>query len=174
MDASILSGVASPSLVAEMDRTLAVSDVPMLLRVGGIEKQADDGCDGVETCQAWAELREWVEHLVDRFALDTRVIPPCWYRHNTLVEALSALHDLERICIAANASPTGALDWFRGLREIENRITGASARTQGSLNEHRPDPVRAWTPDQAPWQEFVEDDVAGREQRVIDEALAGG
>jgi hypothetical protein len=43
-----------------------------------------------EARQSWAELRDWVEHLVDRFALETRVVPPCWYRHNTLVESLSA------------------------------------------------------------------------------------
>jgi hypothetical protein len=41
----------------------------------------------------WADLRDWVDHLVDRFGLETRVIPPCWYRHNTVVEALSALRD---------------------------------------------------------------------------------
>ena len=48
--------------------------------------------------QAWADLRDWVEHLVDRFGLETRAVPPCWYRHNTLVEALAALRDHERIC----------------------------------------------------------------------------
>jgi len=125
-----------------------------------------------EAGPAWAELRDWVEHLVDRFALETRVVPPCWYRHNTLVEALSALRDHERICFAPNASPAGAVDWFRALREIENRMSQACARTQCSINEHRPDPPRAWTTDQAPWQAFVEADLAGREQRVIDESLA--
>src|SRR5674476_1230046 len=47
-----------------------------------------------EARQSWAQLRVWVEDLVDRFALETRVVPPCWYRHNTLVESLSALLDL--------------------------------------------------------------------------------
>src|ERR1019366_2236542 len=92
-----------------------------------------------EAPQAWDDLREWVEHLVDRFGLDIRVVPPCWYRHNTLVEALSALRDHERICFAPSASPTAALDWFRALREIEHRLTQACARTQCSVNEHRPD-----------------------------------
>jgi len=44
-----------------------------------------------EARPAWASLSDWVERLVDRFALETRVVPPCWYRHNTLVESLSAL-----------------------------------------------------------------------------------
>jgi len=54
--------------------------------------------------QAWTDLRDWVEHLVDRFGLETRAIPPCWYQHNTVVEALSALRDHERISFAPSAS----------------------------------------------------------------------
>ena len=129
-----------------------------------------------EARQAWADLRDWVESLVDRFGLEARVDPPCWYRHNTLVEALSALRDHERICFAPSASPTAAVDWFRGLREIEHRLTEACARTQCSVNEHRPDPPRSWRTDQAQWQTFVETDVRDRdrEQRVLDEDLAGG
>lgn len=125
-----------------------------------------------EARPAWAELRDWVEHLLDRFALETRVVPPCWYRHNTLVESLSALRDHERICFAPSASPSGAIDWLRALREVENRMSEACARTQCSVNEHRPDPARPWSTDQAPWQAFVEADAADREQRVIDESLA--
>ncbi|MHB8185704.1 MAG: hypothetical protein ACYDDU_06370 [Dermatophilaceae bacterium] len=124
--------------------------------------------------QAWADLRDWVERLVDRFGLETRIVPPCWYRHNTLVEALTALRDHERICFAPNASPTGAVDWFRALREIEHRLTEACARTQCSVNEHRPDPLRTWLTDQDQWRTFVEADVHDREQQVIGEDLIGG
>ena len=126
-----------------------------------------------EARPAWASLRDWVEHLVDRFALETRVVPPCWYRHNTLVESLSALRDHERICFAPNASPSGAVDWFRGLREIEHQMNQACARTQWSVNDHRDDPPRSWMTDQAPWQSVVEADVNDREQRLIDESLVG-
>jgi hypothetical protein len=125
-----------------------------------------------EARPAWAELRDWVEDLVDRFALETRVVPPCWYRHNTLVESLSALRDHERICFAPSASPAGAVDWFLALREVEQRMIHACARTQCSVNEHRPDSARPWSTGQGPWQAFVEADAADREQRVIDESLA--
>src|SRR5674476_1230047 len=77
-----------------------------------------------EARQSWAQLRVWVEDLVDRFALETRVVPPCWYRHNTLVESLSALRDHERICFAPNASPSGAIDWLRAVGEVEQRGQG--------------------------------------------------
>ena len=120
-----------------------------------------------EARQAWADLREWVERLVDRFGLETRVVPPCWYRHNTLVEPLSALRDHERISFAPNASPTAAVDWFRALREIEHRLSESCARTQCSVNEHRPDPLRNWSTDEAGWRTFVEADIHDRRQQII-------
>ena len=120
-----------------------------------------------EAQPAWAELRDWVEHLVDRFALETRVIPPCWYRHNTLVESLSALRDHERLCFA----PSGAVYWFRALREVEQRMSQAC--TDPVLNQRTPPrPDRTWTTDQAVWQTFLDEDVEGRELRIIDEGLA--
>ncbi len=40
----------------------------------------------------WAELREFVDWLNSRYALDSeRQIPPCWYRHPVAVEELTAL-----------------------------------------------------------------------------------
>ncbi len=127
-----------------------------------------------EARQAWEVLRGWVEALVDRFGLETRVVPPCWYRHSALVEGLSALRDHERISFSPNASPTAAVDWFRALREIEHRLSEVCARTQCSVNEHRPDPLRSWFIDQDQWQSFVQTDVSDREQQVIDEGLLGG
>jgi hypothetical protein len=117
--------------------------------------------------QAWADLRDWVEHLVDRFGLETRTVPPCWYQHNTVVEALSALRDHERISFAPSASPSAAVDWFRALREIEHRLNEAGARTSCSVNEHRPDPPRTWATDLAQWTTFVEADACDREQQII-------
>lgn len=125
-----------------------------------------------EAGQAWVDLRGWVEALVDRFGLEPRVVPPCWFRHNALVEALSALRDHERISFAPNASPTAAVDWFRGLREIQHHLSQVCARTQCSVNEHRPDPPRSWLTDQDQWQTFVQADIHGREQQVIDQDFA--
>jgi hypothetical protein len=123
--------------------------------------------------QAWADLRDWVEHLVDRFGLETRAVPPCWYRHNTIVEALSALRDHERISFAPSASPTAAVDWFRALREIEHRLSEAGARTQCSVNEHRADPPRTWQTNQTQWRTFIEDDIRDRDRHIIHEDIVG-
>jgi len=127
-----------------------------------------------EARQAWVDLRGWVEALVDRFGLETRIVPPCWYRHNALVEGLSALRDHERVSFAPNASPTAAVEWFRAVREIEHRLTEVCARTQCSVNEHRPDSPRNWLTGQGQWQSFVQTDVSDREQQVVDEGLLDG
>src|SRR5665811_1907253 len=95
-------------------------------------------------------------------------------RDSALVEGLSALRDHERISFAPNASSTAAVDWFRALREIEHRLSEVCARTQCSVNEHRPDPPRSWLTDQDQWLTFVDANVNDREQQVIDEGLVGG
>lgn len=96
------------------------------------------------------QLRRWVEQLVIRFHIDARVIPPCWARHNGMVEALTALRDLERDCYSHKAPPASAVDWFRGYREIESRLIDLAALTNCTAREHR-DPPPGWsTPQQDP------------------------
>jgi hypothetical protein len=41
--------------------------------------------------EAWTALIEWVDELVERYALD-ETIPACWYAHGAMVEELHALH----------------------------------------------------------------------------------
>ena len=122
--------------------------------------------------QAWAGLRAWVEQLVDRYGLDARTVPPCWYRHNGHVEALVALRDAERACYGPGAPPTGGMDWFRALYEIEHRLLEWSARTQCSVHEHRPDPPPGWHTDEVDWDGFVAADVHARELRCAAEEHA--
>ncbi len=99
---------------------------------------------GDEAAHAFADLRGWVEQLVNRFAIEVRVIPPCWHQHNGMVEALSALRDHERACFADTASPTAAVDWFRALRDIEARLIELASKTQCSAHEHRSEVSRSW------------------------------
>ena len=125
-----------------------------------------------DAAAAWADLRAWVEALVHRYALDARVVPPCWFRHNGPVEALVALRDAERACFGPSAPPTGGMDWFRALWEIEHRLVEWSARTQCSTNDHRLDPSPTWHLDQEAWDRFVADDLTAREHQA-DEHQAG-
>lgn len=89
------------------------------------------------------QLRPWVTQLVHRFNIGSRVIPPCWEFHNGMVEALQALRDLERDCFSHKAPPSAAVDWFRGFREIEARLTELAAQSNCTVREHR-DPTMEW------------------------------
>jgi hypothetical protein len=71
---------------------------------------------------AWGELREWVEAAMVRFSWDTHLLPSCWFRHNHLVEALSALRDHERGSYAPTAPSTAGVEFHRALRDIEARL----------------------------------------------------
>jgi len=90
------------------------------------------------------ELRDWVERLVARFDIDVRVIPPCWQRHDGMIESLSALRDHERASYADTASPTAAVDWLRALREVELRLHELASKTQCTAQAHRDSVLRNW------------------------------
>jgi len=68
---------------------------------------------------AWEDLLAWVTELLGRFQwIDHHVIPPCWWRHSELVEALSALRGHEQMAFLAGQPPTAATDWFRSMRDL--------------------------------------------------------
>lgn len=112
--------------------------------------------------QEWEALRCWVERLIDRFGLDARTIPPCWYRHNTQVEALQALRDYERGCYNPTAPPTAGVDFLRALTEVRRFLVEAAGRTQCTINDHRDDPHRLPSDTGAGWDELVRADIAQR------------
>ena len=98
-----------------------------------------------ETRDRMRELDKWVNGLVRRFALEPRVIPPCWAQHTALVEILSALRDHERADYADTASPTAAMDFIRALHDGQFFLADQVSKTQCSVAGHRDDMVAAWT-----------------------------
>lgn len=92
------------------------------------------------------ELRVWVARLVARFDVDVRVIPPCWPRHDGMIESLSALSDHERASYADTASPTAGVDWLRALRDVELRLHELASNTQCTAQTHRDSVLRNWQP----------------------------
>jgi len=83
------------------------------------------------------QLEEWVDQLIARFALDTRVVPPCWPRHHAMVETLSALRDHERASYHQTAPPTAAVDWLRALQDVESLLRSIAGQTQCTTQTHR-------------------------------------
>ena len=123
-----------------------------------------------DAASEWAELRVWVTRLTERYDMDFRTLPSCWYKHNALVEALVALRDHERACFCESASLTAGLEWQRGLRDVEARLREWTSRT-GCLARHvnrRDVPADASDEDFA---RFVESDVTTRRHRAVEAAL---
>ncbi|HEX2903436.1 MAG TPA: hypothetical protein VHO01_08260 [Jatrophihabitans sp.] len=126
------------------------------------------GLQPVQAEAAWGQLRAWVQQLVARFGLSGRVLPPCWFRHNGMVELLSALRDYENACYAASAAPGGGLDFLRGLREAEFLLGEWTGRAGCTAGEHHPDPARTLVTDKAGWDAHVAADVARRAQLLLE------
>lgn len=86
------------------------------------------------------DLRLWVDALISRFALDVRTLPPCWERHNAMVETLAALRDAERGCFVDGPPPTAGLEWIRAVKDSAAYLRDRVTITQCNAHEHR-DPV---------------------------------
>jgi hypothetical protein len=122
----------------------------------------------------WADLRAWVEALIERFPhLDHHVIPRCWFRHPGHVEALAALRDAERVNYAETAPGTAAVDWHRAFQLIEVRLRDWTGQLAcGATHETRARQAHPLDPDE--WDQFVNDDLARRDHHAITTALEGG
>jgi hypothetical protein len=113
----------------------------------------------------WIALRGWVDGFLTRFPIPTRHVPHCWYRHNELVEALSALRDHERSSYASTAPGTSAVDFHRACRDIEARIVAWAANSSCD-STHQPQPQTRRQPtalDEDEFYKFVADDERHRQ-----------
>jgi hypothetical protein len=67
----------------------------------------------------WPKLAEWVDELRARYrGLDSYVVPACWFEHESLVVALQALRDHERVAYERGAPGSAGTDWHRAFRDI--------------------------------------------------------
>lgn len=125
-----------------------------------------------EALVAWPELRSWVEQLITRFPhLDHHVIPACWWRHNSHVEALAALRDHERVSYAETAPATCAVDWHRALRDVTAMLRDWTGQ-HGCAGAHNQRDRQLKAPAAGEWDQFVHEDVERRRRTAIDVALA--
>lgn len=108
--------------------------------------------------RTWSELREWVEWFKDRYALDHRVVPPCWYLHPSLVDLLTALRDHHEYTFTELQPATAATEWHQVFRDLEQRLRDWASRTGCTRDEHRPDVTLEWAHDDARWKQHLADD----------------
>lgn len=117
-----------------------------------------------EAKEEWPALFDWVQVLRARYPNGTR-LPDCWWQHNDLVEALSALRDCEQVCFAAKAPATAPVEWHRAFRDIEQRLETWIRRLTCSVASRGHEPVHAARSHPAGWAEFVNRDIEDRRRR---------
>jgi hypothetical protein len=126
---------------------------------------------GADAIDEWQTLREWVDATRREFALDHRTIPPCWYRHPALVSVLSALRDHWSAAHDPMAGLNGPSEWHRAFMLLETRLRDWAARTGCTASQHRRDVIAEYPDGYDEWKTHVDDDVALREERELDDDL---
>ncbi len=118
-----------------------------------------------EAQATWINLFKWVDDLRSRFShLDHHVIPPCWYRHNGHVEALSALRDHELVSFMDSAPATAPLDWFRALRDISSLLRSWTGESSCSTSHVEQSEIPI-SPESTELERFIATDLNRRTKR---------
>lgn len=111
---------------------------------------------------AWEDLRGFVDWLVDRYALDHKTIPPCWYLHGALVDELTALWGAWETAYWPYASAADAAGWMQIFANTRIRLTEWAGRRGCRPDDHRPDRLRESVCDRSTWDSHVSVDLAYR------------
>lgn len=91
----------------------------------------------------WMLLRAWVEWFTTRYNIPLSTIPNCWWRHDGLVEELSALHTAWVASFDESDAGLGPIGWHERLAIARGRWR--EVYTGGCSQTHRDDTVRTWT-----------------------------
>lgn len=112
----------------------------------------------------WPKFSEWVGELRDRYkGLDSYVVPACWYEHESLVVALQALKDHERVAYATSSPGSAGMEWHRALRDMSALLRQFTADLRC---DHGPDCAT-----RERFDDFVAQDIARRRRRAATVAL---
>jgi len=117
-----------------------------------------------------ASLRAWVEDLVRRYPhLDVHVVPPCWYRHPSHIEALVALRDHERVSFSITSPATSPAGWQVTLGQIEARLR-VYTDSAGCLSAHREQISPLVPPSEDDWAAWVDAEVERSRQKSVEKS----
>lgn len=83
------------------------------------------------------ELDVWVNWLIERYRLDQRTIPECWFEHPELLEEISALHLAWEGAYATTAAPDAPLSWHEHFAAARDRVISWVARSGCRPGAHR-------------------------------------
>jgi hypothetical protein len=114
---------------------------------------------------AWTALIEWVDDLVDRYALDEN-IPICWYAHGAMVEELHALHIAWLGAYAGRPSqPSERALWHELLSRTLIRIREWNRHGCAAGTHRRDEPVTATDSQRTSRAAHVHADIQARARR---------
>jgi len=118
--------------------------------IGGIVTNWRELADE-DASERWEALREWVEWMTVRYNVPVSVIPACWWKHDRLVEELSALHTAHLAAFDPSDAGYGPIGWHERLAIAWPRLSHAYGG--GCSTGHRPTKPRTWddTTDENEW-----------------------
>jgi hypothetical protein len=158
------------------DAALSEFDDIVSAALGGAEFPRPVGWSTLSAAERRTELRRlwpWVSELVRTWPVSRDVVPPCWYRHESLIRILSALRDAYLTAYHATQAASAAADWMQVWDATEERLRRWVARAGCKSSEHHPDRIQRWVTDPTEcavtareFETFVEADY---EQRSADE-----
>lgn len=98
--------------------------------------------------QVWRWLRGWVDWLVEAHSVGADEVPPCWFRHQDIVEELWAAANAEyQAWEATTPTMTPMTAWHFHLRMMRDRLNGKAKECVGQGSHV---PVRSFRPGVGP------------------------
>jgi hypothetical protein len=126
-------------------------------------------------------LWPWVLELAEAWPVSSDLVPPCWYRHESLIRILSALRDAFLTAYGSSHPASAAADWMHVWDATEQRLRHWVRVTGCNSQRHRPDPIQRWVGDEkfsaeakAAFDEFVDDEFQRRSAAEVRDTMDGG
>lgn len=101
--------------------------------------------DAEERTETLSVLFEWVPELVRRYGLTDAVVPPCWYRHEALIQELLALYQYrQQQQFLPAAPPSAPLDFHYQFQLVIGRLRSWVGQAGCNTSEHMETTVQSW------------------------------
>ena len=132
----------------------------------------------VERRNELRRLWPWVVELVRTWPVARDVLPPCWYRHESLIRILSAARDAYLTAYHSSQAASAAADWMHIWDAAEERMRRWVSRTGCKSGEHHADRIQRWVSDDdeavtaaTEFDEFMADDFDQRSAEELHGAV---
>jgi hypothetical protein len=163
------------------DSELSEFDNMVSAALGGGEFPRPVDWSTLSAAERRTELRRlwpWVIKLVRTWPVSRDVVPPCWYRHESLIRILSALRDAYLTAYHATQAASAAADWMQVWDATEERLRRWVARSGCKSGEHHPDRIQRWVTDRTEcavtareFEAFVEADFDRRSAEELHDTI---